>query len=405
MERVKRHDVFVVSAEGICSNVDYQVLSLLYQPIIGYKALALYMTLMHLVDRQTMISDEYLHSDLESMINIEIKDLEEERYKLEAIGLLVTFFTSDMFTYEIKLPLSARSFINDGILGEYLISNITKTRFKKLIKVFKIKQPNQKQKFNISKAFNEVFPAIKRVDNYEFESALLPGKSNGFRKLNGYDIDWRFLSDSVPKDICDIKNLTDAAKNKIVQLSYVYDLNELDLKQVVIKSLDDSHLLNIEELSKNARLYFDKKQSEVHYDSENHQKVHQESSIEKFDNIESYFETISPKNLLAELGDGVVLASDLRIAERLMDEVGLDKGVINVLLTYIYKSKDNKLPGYAYFLKVALSWKRNKVDSVKVAMDYIKHIEAEKSKKHYYHKQEKTDVKVDWLDEYINQEG
>lgn len=407
MENLKRNDIFVVSAEGICSSIDYQVLSLLYQPIIGQKALGLYYTLLNLVDRQQLVSEEYLHTDLESLLNLDIASIQEERFKLEAIGLLVTFFSSDNFTYEIKLPLSARSFVNDGVLGEYLISNITKTRFKKIIKIFKVKKTHSKQKFNISKAFNEVFPNIDTMYKDEYEPGLISGKSQNYRTLNGHDIDWRFLSDSMPEDILDVNKLTDAIKHKIVSLSYVYDLDEMDIKEVLIQSLNDEGNINIEELARKARHFYESKQKNLNQNEHNHHKIHQNKTPSNPKDTEEYFETISPKNLLAELGDGIVVSSDLVIAERLMDEVGLTPGVINVLLAYIYKQKDNKLPGYAYFQKVGLSWKRNKISSVKLALDYIKHIETMKqnqTKPSYKGKPDKADVQVEWLDKYLNQE-
>ncbi len=405
MENIKRNDVFVVSAEGMCSTVDYQVLTLLYQPIIGKTALTLYLTLINLVDRQSFVSDEYLHSDLESLLDLEASDIEKARYKLEAIGLLVTFFASDSFTYEIKLPLSARSFVNDGILGEYLISNITKTRFKKLLKIFKVKQPNKKQKYNISKAFNEIFPQIDKIYKTDYETALLSGKAQTFRKLNGHDLDWRFLKDSVPVELLDINKLTEAIKNKINQLSYVYDLNEIEMKNIMIKSIDNNNNLNIEDLARNARHRFDELQADAVSDKVSKKSIYKETEVNT-DNIEEYFKNISPKVLLEELNDGVVLTSDLKIAERLLDEVGLDTGVINVLLAYIYKQKDNKLPGYAYFQKVALSWKRNKINSVENALQYIKHIDSMKNKKpgYNYKQKNKPDVDVEWLDEYLNLE-
>jgi len=396
-----------VSLEGLCSTVDYQVLSLLYQPIIGQKALTLYMSLLNLVDRQNLISEEYLHSDLESLLNMDVSEIEQERYKLEAIGLLVTFFTSDSFTYEVKLPLSARSFVNDGIMGEYLISNITKTRFKKIIKIFKVKQPNQKQKYNISKAFNEVFPNIEKAYKKDYETSLLSGKTQSFRSLSGHDMDWRFLRDSISEEILDLKKLTEAVKNKINQLSYVYVLNELEMKDIMIKSIDSSHNLNIEELARNARNFFDERQADQTEKKANHKVIYQNKSNKKPESLEEYFTNISPKQLLEELNDGIVLTSDLKIAERLLDEVGLETGVINVLLAHVYKQKENKLPGYAYFQKVALSWKRNKINSVETALQYIKHVDSmkkNKSQKSYYKKPEKTDVNIEWLDEYLNPE-
>ena len=88
METLRRSDTFVVSGEGFCSSIDYQVLTLLYQPIIGDSAYTLYLTLMNMMDRQSLISEEYLHADLESLLNRKLDLIEQDRFKLEAIGLL-----------------------------------------------------------------------------------------------------------------------------------------------------------------------------------------------------------------------------------------------------------------------------------------------------------------------------
>ena len=394
METLRRSDTFVVSGEGLCSEIDYQVLTLLYQPIIGQKAFTIYMTLMNLMNRQDLISDEYLHSDLESLLDMKSSEIERERFKLEAIGLLITFFANDNFTYEIKLPLSAHSFINDGILGEYLIASITKTRFKKLLKIFKVKAPNKKQKYNISKAFNEVFPALEIVDS-EYEGDLLSNKTKSFANITNYSFNWRLFSDSVPSEFYDCENLTEALKSKIEQLSYVYGLDELAMAEVFLKSLDDQNVLNIEVLAKNARSNYKVSPSDP---------MPEEVPVKivNTDNIADYFKTITPKDLLAELGDGLVSTADLRHVERLIDEVGLNSGVINVLLAYIVKLKGNSLPSYSYIQKVGMAWKRENIDSVEIALDYIKHLDSTKDKSKNK-KDYKSDVKPDWLEEYLKE--
>lgn len=392
METLRRSDTFVVSGEGICSSVDYQVLTLLYQPIIGQGAFTLYLTLMNLLNRQDLISDEYMHSDLESFLGQKVSEIEQDRFKLEAIGLLITFFANDNFTYEIKLPLSARNFINDGILGEYLIASVTKTRFKKLLKIFKVKALNKKQKFNISKAFNEVFPSID-INANEYESNLLSSKTKGFAKLSSSNFDWRLFSESIPQDLFDIESLTAAVKAKIEQLSYVYSLDELKMKDIFLKSLDEFNTINIETLAKNSR-------NNYTFSSDDIDKDEVPIKIVNTDSLLEYFQTISPKDLLAELGDGLVSSADLRHVERLIDEVGLNSGVVNVLLAYIVKTKGKNLPSYAYIQKVGMSWKRDNIDSVELALDYIKHLDSAKDKPRYK-KSNRPDAKPDWLDEYL----
>ncbi|MCK7487120.1 MAG: hypothetical protein MZU97_17620 [Bacillus subtilis] len=61
--------------------IDYQVLSLLYQPLIGPGALTLYLVLFGLLNRQTMISEAYLHSDLESLLSMKVEKLGNQSSK------------------------------------------------------------------------------------------------------------------------------------------------------------------------------------------------------------------------------------------------------------------------------------------------------------------------------------
>ncbi|XFA98872.1 DnaD domain protein [Candidatus Izemoplasma sp. B36] len=398
MESIRRSDSFIVSGEGICSSIDYQVLTLLYQPIIGDSAFNLYLTLMNLMDRQTLLSEEYLHADLESLLNRKLDLIEADRFKLEAIGLIVTFFAKDSFTYEIKLPLSARSFVNDGILGQYLISAITKTRFKKILKIFKINSSNKRQKYNISKAFNEVFPAIGNQDLLQ-ENNLISGKKQKFVSLSKYNFNWRLFSDSVSEEIFNLNDLTEAIKLKIESLSYVYGLNELMMKDVMIKSLNDNNQVDIERLARNARYEYEKL-NEVEP-----KKEAKEKSINRntpTDPVE-YFKSVSPIQLLNEIGDNMVSVADLRTVERLIDEVGLAPSVVNVLLAYIARTKEGLLPGFAYFQKVGQTWKRNQINTVEIAMDYVKHLESRKKSNFTgYNKNKPKDAEIDWLEDYIS---
>ena len=98
----------------------------------------------------------------------------------------------------------------------------------------------------------------------------------------------------------------------------------------------------------------------------------------------------------------MVSTADLRHVERLIDEVGLNSGVVNVLLAYIAKTKGNNLPSYAYIQKVGMGWKRDKIDTVELALDYIKHLDSAKDKPQYK-KSTRPDVKPDWLDEYLKE--
>jgi len=124
-----------------------------------------------------------------------------------------------------------------------------------------------------------------------------------------------------------------------------------------------------------------------------------------------YFTAVSPRKLLSDMSGGLVSDADLRIVERLIDEVELDKGVVNVLLAYTLKINDGNMPSFAYYQKIAMAWKRNQITTVEIAMDYVRHLNAEylrnqdpagSKKGGKSEKGAKPEVKIDWLDEYIN---
>ena len=243
-----------------------------------------------------------------------------------------------------------------------------------------------------------IFSSIKNTENI-YEGNLISGEKNRFISLNKYDFNWRLFIDSLPKDLIDINNLTEAIKRKVESLSYVYGLNELQMKDVLIKSLDEFNNVNIVNLSKNARYEFE---SDVQINNKNKTiEKPVDKNISK-DPVE-YFKTVSPIQLLEEMGEGMVSSADLRIVERLIDEVGLSPSVVNVLLAYIAKTKDGVLPGYAYFQKVGNSWKRNQINSVEIAMDYVKHLSLMRNNKksNYNNINKPNDVEIDWLEEYI----
>lgn len=398
MEGLRRTDRFNVYGKGMISSSDFQILTLLYQPIMGQGAFVLYLTLQSLLDRQKLASSEFLHSDLEGLLNERIEQIEQYRFRLEALGLLKTTTLNDLFVYELKNVLSADQFVNDGVLGEYLIQSITKDRFKKIIEIFKIKTPPKSKYIEISKSFDEVFSSISTEDK-TIENDLYSSKNNHHYQIASR-FDWRFFLESIPREE-DKACLSDVVRNKIVNLAYVYGLSELDMKDIFLRSIDDDlHLCNLGKLAVEARGYY-KLQSDQNPLPQT-QKESAQRELPK--DPESYFKTVTPIELLQGMSGGLVSSSDLRTMERLIEDIGMDKGVVNVLVAFIANMKDGHLPGYEYFEKVAISWKKDKINSVETAMEYVKHLEGKykSSSKKTNIKKPKEDIQLDWLDDYLD---
>jgi len=205
----------------------------------------------------------------------------------------------------------------------------------------------------------------------------------------------------------DPAQLTDVVRNKIDNLAYVYGLDELGMKDVWLRAVDKTKPVDLTRLASFARDAYKISSRNVEPTPETAEAP--SHPVETTDPA-TYFSAVSPKELLEEMSGGKVAVADLRIVERLLNEIGLDKGVTNVMLAYVLKNNHGDMPSYEYFEKIGLSWKRNRIDAVAIAVDYVKHLNAEYEKKRdsgaarkagRYGKEDKPDVKIDWLDEYM----
>jgi len=410
LDRIRVTDQFFTYAKSNIGANDYQVLTLLYQPIIGVFAYSLYNMLWSLLNRQNLISEKYLHGDLESYLNCKVTKIEEARRNLEAIGLLNVYLHDDCFAYEIKLPMSASSFINDGILGSYLQNCVTEPRYEKLLRLFKIAPVSKDGYLNITKSFNEIFPAIpetKRTTDGEFVAANRAKSVN----VTSSDFDFRLFVESFPEEAKVRALLTDAVKEKILNLSYVYGIDETSMHTIFAKAADETFdAIEPTKLSRFARDWYktNRPTEEVSKEVEKVADLQQNGS--STDPI-VYFSTVTPKMLLSDMSGGLVSDSDLRVVERLIEEIKLDKGVVNVLLAYTIKINEGNMPSFAYYQKLGMTWKRNQIDTVELAMDYVRHLTSEylrnsdpagQKKDYKSGKSAKPEVKIDWLDDYLN---
>ena len=86
---IKPNTQFELCVTQMMTSEELQILTLLYQPIIGPQAVSLYMTLTMLGSKSQ--SSVFLHHLLVQVLNIKIEELLELRYKLEAVGLVQVY--------------------------------------------------------------------------------------------------------------------------------------------------------------------------------------------------------------------------------------------------------------------------------------------------------------------------
>ena len=125
-------DTYIVVNKTVLHEEDRRLLTMLYQPIIGYTAVSLYFTLIDDLDEFNRLSDDLNHHHLMSIMQLRLEDIMIAREKLEAVGLLKTYLKKgsvNNYVYLLYSPISANEFFNHPILNIVLYNNIGKKEY------------------------------------------------------------------------------------------------------------------------------------------------------------------------------------------------------------------------------------------------------------------------------------
>ena len=369
------------------------VVTLLYQPLIGCTAFSLYLTLWSLIDRSRLKTPEYYHSKIFDLNRISPTAFLDARKKLEAIGLLVVFQNEDLLLYELKAPLSAEEFIKDGSLGAYLFSEIGQVNFDELINLFRISSFEKDGFKNITTNFDEVFQSV--VAPIQTDDVFM-NRSKSKITIN-HDFDFEIFFEGLSKNFVDHRKITSRVKEKISRLSFVYNLDEFTMQKVFMDSVGKDKSVNLDELSKRAGYWFkfENKTDKVNLKDKTAKKKTTNNDIINM------CKTTSPLNILEDLFGSKPAAVELRIVEQLLENTELNTELINFLIVFVIGNTDG-FPSYNYFEKVAADWQRRGLVTVEDAVSHIKNrnkkrTSSKASQKNLLPK----DIESDWLDDYI----
>lgn len=343
----------------------------------------LYFSLWSDLDKIEIMSTEYTHHHLITNMQISLAEIVEARKKLEAIGLLKTFFKEENinnYIYQLYSPIKASDFFNHPILNVVLYNNLGKKEYEKLKSYFKTPHINTSNYQDITASFSDIFSSVP-LTSYEVLNDDIRKKN--MLKLNiNLNFDFDFLLDSLPNSLDKSKIFTKDIKELILQLSFLYELDAIKMQDIIPICLTERGTINKEELRKTCRNYY---QFDNHgllpsviYNAQPEYLKEPVGDNSKRAKMIYTFETISPYDLLKSKNNGTEPTSrDLRLAEDLIINHGLKPGVVNVLIDYILKTNNNKLTR-SLAETIAGQWKRLNIEAVDDAMKV-----AEKEHKKY----------------------
>ena len=390
---LSQNDMFDIKVSSLLADYDRDTITNLYQPIIGYTALAVYFTFWSESENQKIVS---LSSHEEILLRMKISTGEfiEARKQLEAVGLVKTKLEKanniSIYHYVLYAPKTPSKFFNDALLYGLLIQNLGESLANKIKRVYET-NVKQSEGEDISATFNDVFHPD--FNDAAFIKAAMGDENTLGRKKSKIDTEFsyeRFFE--VLKEISQIseKGLTKKELKEIERLSTLYGVSVELAAEKVANTYDPSK-------EKGNRVDFkqfnEDLKNEVNYGVRTHtsRKTKKNTAVGE-DGLAAkikYFEIANPKDVLTALQNGTKPArADLNIIYSLAEDYKLNNAVINVIIDFVLQMNNNVLSKYSVE-KIASSISREGIETAIDAMEYLNtsyagaNRKADKSEKKY----------------------
>ena len=381
---LSENDYLDVKLNSLIADYDGETLSNLYQPIIGYGALAVYFTLVAEAKNQK-ITSLTSHNQLLNRLQMAPGVFIEARKKLEGVGLLRTFLESSdnvrVYHYQIYAPKTPFGFFDDTLLFGMLIKALGETDANRFKTIYRI-QPEENNGKDISSSFIDAYQP--NFDDPAFLKALNGSKAIGRR--NG-KINSEFNYDNFFSNLSAISQISQDAFTKkdmkeIERLATLNGVNEADAASLVAKVYDPY-------VGKGKHIDFDsltklfQEQTDYSYllNKKMNRRGNGNSGSTELAGKINIMETRSPKEFLALLQNGSKPAfSDLKIVDSLSKNFHLNNGVINAVVDFVLTTNNNIL-SRPLCEKIAASLAREGVTTTIDAMNYLKKVSKEQRKK------------------------
>lgn len=365
-------DTYVVVNKTVIREDDRRLLTMLYQPIIGYTAVSLYFTLIDDLDELKRISNDLTHHHLMSIMQLRLEDIMIAREKLEAVGLLKTYLKKgnvNNYVYLLYSPISANEFFNHPILNIVLYNNIGKREYLKRQEMFKVPRVRLTDYEDVSHKFNEVFKSSNLKPFEVIED--IEKREEGTIILDDM-IDFNLLIASIPNGLVSNRCFNEDTKRLINNLALVYNIDTERMSGLVRASLNEKGLVDKTLLRKNCRNYYSFENvgnlPTLVYQTQPDYLKKPVGDNSKWAKMVYTFENTSPYDYLRSKYKGAEPTKrDLQLIEELMLDQKLSAGVVNVLISYALKVNNQKL-NRNYLETIAGQWKRLNIETVEEAM-------------------------------------
>lgn len=367
-------DMFDIKVSSLLADYDRETITNLYQPLIGFTALAVYFTFWSEAKNQkitSMSSHEQLLVRMKMATGVFI----EARKVLEAVGLVKTRLEKmnglSIYHYELFAPKTPSKFFNDTLLYGLLIQNLGENDANRLKRVYETSESNE-QGEDISSSFNDVF-------HPDYEDAAFLKATSGVSNTLGRKkskIDTEFSYEKFFATLADIsqigeKSITKQEMKEVERIATLYGVSE----EITAEKVANNFIVSNPKGSRIDFKQLDKDlQNEVNYGVRSLKKNKNKNIAIGEEGLAAkvkLFESKNPKEVLSILQNGTKpAAADLNIVQSLASDYKLTNGVINVIIDFVLQMNNNVLSKYSVE-KIASSISRENIETAIDAMQYL----------------------------------
>lgn len=423
------------------SSLQQQSLVQLYQPLVGPIAISLYHTLLHLPKETIGLSRRLVHAQLLQNLNVGIKECNQARVKLEAVGLLRTYrirsshrqWQQQTLLYDLQLPLDIYQFLQHPLLSTALFNQIGDQNYYQLLKEWEVEILDEMEYAEITSSFQSVFQYVGDLEQDEIEESLkgrrfYRSQAQDDRESLQTDFNYgKFLNYLMAEGI-DHSQLTQQLKREVLAVHQIYQIDEIKMTQIVMLATNDLtgkvELEQLKEIANKKQFYKQRKQTRGTISATN-QSGDSRLKKEEVQERRAFLKTHYPFLLKEDIE--IILLCEQMPLKVFLDRTKVAKGGFATDNEYFYLEdikgrttlSEPVLNYLSYYLliilkreglykndlqRIASEWQQNKIESIPEAIKYIRQqdkakVGQGKYRSRYYRRNQHKEIVPSWMNE------
>lgn len=404
--QINPYQPFQVRICHVLTTVQLQILTQLYQPIVGTESLGLYLTLMNQPLEEGAWSYRQMHSRLVLAMNIGIKNIDEARQQLEAVGLIRTYrdkashanYQRQTLIYDMQVPLSAEGFFEHPYLSTALFYQIGDESYYALIKNWQQEDLDLSHLSEISQPFTAVYSdmnlSVRRqelmeaIEGVRFKESVNPNQE--LVDLETIDFNFDLYYQILQSDNVDIRTISHGVLEQVATLGHYFQLDEQAMAKVtkLAQNAFTGHI-DIGDLRSYAQKYqyfSSRKQGDEPQQAESTQRL--EANTQRKEELSKKYphftneeldiviicEGLEPANFLQQMKEstgGFVTSEEQYYLKDLSQRSKLSDAVLNMLIYYLIVFRRRPTFEKGFSSRTANEWQQQNITDPAQALDYL----------------------------------